>query len=49
MKSILIATMMLAAIGGVASAQTRKEMADRVVKQYEAPSAACARCRTMRW
>ena len=42
MRSTLIAALVLAALASAASAQTRKEMADRVVKQYDAPSAACA-------
>lgn len=42
MKSTWIAALVLATLGAAASAQTRKEMADRVVKQYDAPSAACA-------
>jgi hypothetical protein len=32
----------LALLGAAASAQTRQEMADKVVKQHDAPSAACA-------
>jgi hypothetical protein len=37
-----IATLMLPVLAASASAQTRQEMADKVVKQYKAPSAACA-------
>jgi hypothetical protein len=43
MKTTLsMAVLSLAALAGAASGQTRKEQADRVVKQYDAPSAACA-------
>ena len=38
----IVALLTLAALAGAGPAQTRKEMADKVVKQYEAPSAACA-------
>lgn len=41
MRSIFFAALTLA-LAGATSAQTRKEMADKVVKQYDAPSAACA-------
>jgi hypothetical protein len=37
-----MAVLALLLLAGAASAQSRKEMADRVVRQYDAPSAACA-------
>lgn len=42
MTVLALAVLALAVAAGGASAQTRKEQADRVVKQYNAPSAACA-------
>ncbi|HEX6362217.1 MAG TPA: hypothetical protein VFZ93_04635 [Albitalea sp.] len=43
MQTILfMAVLSLAVLAGAAATQTRKEQADRVVTQYDAPSAACA-------
>jgi hypothetical protein len=43
-KAAVATTLALATLCGAAAAaaQTRKEIADHVVKQYGAPSAACA-------